>query len=674
MKNLNRLFKPKSIAVIGGGSWCEAVIDQLKNMDFHGSIWPIHPSKKSICKVKTYKSIKELPSAPDATFIGVNRFKTIEMVSELSKLNAGGAVCFASGFLEAKAEDSDAEDLQHLLSTAAGDMPILGPNCYGFINYLDNVLLWPDQHGGVKVKSGVAIITQSSNIAINITMQKRALPIAMIVTAGNQAQIDLAEIGTSLLNDKRITALGVHIEGIKNLSTFEALAKTALNLGKSIVALKVGKSIQAQAATISHTASLTGDDSGATALFERLGIARVKSLPIFLESLKLLHVTGSLPSNKIASVSCSGGEASLVADLALEANVIFPNLNKHQKNNLRSALGPMVALANPLDYHTYIWRDTQAMTLAWSAIMDPNIALTLLIVDFPRTDRCNSSDWKCAIDAAILSKKNTGANVAFVSTLPELLPEDISIKLLAAGVVPLFGLEEAIYAAEAASIAKPKSITPLLIPSPLAKVKLVPEGLAKGYLAYFGLMVPKSTRARSPHEASVDAKKIGFPIVLKGEGFAHKTEANAVFLNLSSSKEVYEKALTIKANSFLIEEMISDNIVELLIGVIRDPAHGFILTIAAGGTLTELIKDNSTIIIPAQKNEIIIALKKLKIFQIIAGYRSKKKANLEAIVQSIISIQNFVVKNADFIEEIEINPLICGSVKAIAADILLRRT
>ena len=147
-----------------------------------------------------------------------------------------------------------------------------------------------------------------------------------------------------------------------------------------------------------------------------------------------------------------------------------------------------------------------------------------------------------------------------------------------------------------------------------------------------------------------------------------------MFLNLSSSKEVYEKALTIKANSFLIEEMISDNIVELLIGVIRDPAHGFILTIAAGGTLTELIKDNSTIIIPAQKNEMIIALKKLKIFQIIAGYRSKKKANLEAIVQSIISIQNFVVKNADFIEEIEINPLICGSVKAIAADILLRRT
>ena len=405
-----------------------------------------------MCGIKSFAAVKDLPNPPDAAFIGVNRFQTVEIVAQLSKIGSGGAVCFASGFLEAKAEDSDGENLQRRLLDAASTMPILGPNCYGFINYLDGVLLWPDQHGGIKVKSGVAIITQSSNIAINITMQKRAVPIAAIVAAGNQAQISLAEIGTTLLKDNRITALGVHIEGIKDLLAFETLAKTALELGKRIVALKVGKSTQAQAATISHTASLTGNDAGASALFERLGIARVKSLPIFLETLKLLHVVGSLSSNNLASVSCSGGEASLVADLAIEPNVNFPDLNKRQKEDLRAALGPMVALANPLDYHTYIWRDTEAMTLAWSAIMDTNIALTLLIVDFPRTDRCDASDWRCAVDAAILSKRNTGTNVAIVATLPELLPEEFSKELILGGVIPLFGIEEAIYAAEAASI------------------------------------------------------------------------------------------------------------------------------------------------------------------------------------------------------------------------------
>jgi len=674
MKDLNRLFKPNSIAVIGGGTWCESVINQLKNIKFEGPIWPIHPKKKIVCGIKSFASVKDLPNPPDAAFIGVNRFRTIEIVNELSKLGSGGAVCFASGFLEAKAEDSKGENLQKELLNAANGMPILGPNCYGFINYLDSALLWPDQHGGVKVESGVAIITQSSNIAINMTMQKRAVPIAVIVAAGNQAQITLAEIGNTLLKDNRITALGVHIEGIKDLLAFENLAKTALDLGKRIVALKVGKSSQAQAATISHTASLTGNDAGASALFERLGIARVNSLPIFLETLKLLHVVGSLPSNNLASVSCSGGEASLVADLALEHNVRFPDLNKRQKRDLRVALGPMVALANPLDYHTYIWRDTKAMTLAWSAIMDANIALTLLIVDFPRTDRCDASDWRCAIDAAILSKKNTDTNVALVATLPELLPEEFSAELISAGVVPLFGIEEAIYAAEAASIISPKNIIPILKPSILAKTKLIPEGEAKRSLSEFGLLVPRAIQVNSAQQAAKKAIKIGFPVVLKGEGFTHKTEANAVVLNLLSRQQVYEAALTMKTNSFLIEEMINDNIVELLVGVIHDPAHGFILSIAAGGTLTELIKDCSSIIIPAQQYDIINALEKLKIFKLISGYRGKISASLDAIVQSIISIQNFVIKHADSIEEIEINPLICGRQKAVAADILLRRS
>ena len=672
MKDLSRLFRPKSIAVIGGGAWCEAVIKQLVNIEFTHQIWPIHPKRESVGNIKSFKTVNHLPHAPDATFIGVNRFKTIEIVNELSLLGAGGAVCFASGYLEAKTEDNDAEDLQLKLLEAARNMPILGPNCYGFINYLDGVLLWPDQHGGVKVESGVGIITQSSNIAINISMQNRALPIATLITAGNQAQIDIATIGSTLLNDDRITALGIHIEGIKDLLAFENLAKTALKLNKRIIVLKVGLSEQAQLATVSHTASLTGTDAGANALFERLGIARVKSLPIFLETLKLLHVTGPLKSKNLASVSCSGGEASLVADLAHGYDVKFPTLNKRQTNDLRVALGPMVALANPLDYHTYIWRDTKAMTLAWSAIMDPEIALTLLILDFPRTDRCDASDWQCAISAAISSKKNTDTNVAVVATLPELLPEEFSMALIAEGVVPMCGIEEAISAAQAASLQTPKSITPILKPREPKNIKLISERQAKQTLSNYGLNVPKSIQVDSPSEAADKSNEVGFPLVLKGEGFAHKTEANAVALNLLSEEQVLKAAFDINANSFLMEEMITDNLAELLVGVVRDPVHGFILSIAAGGIFTELIKDTTSLIIPVDKNKISSALKKLKIYSLIKGYRNNSKANFEEIIKAIMSIQQFVIDNSSSIDEVEINPLICGHDKAIAADVLLR--
>ena len=287
--DLNRLLRPRSIAVIGG-SWSRSVIEQSQLVGFAGEIWPIHPRHTEICDLPCYKAVEDLPAPPDAVFIGVNRRATIDLVSRLANFGAGSAVCFASGFSEAAAEDENGVALQQQLIKAAGRMPVLGPNCYGLINYLDGALLWPDQHGGKRVTSGVALITQSSNIAINMTMQQRGLPIAYVMTAGNQAQTTIAEMGLALLEDSRVTALGLHIEGLSDIPGFEALAERAHQLRKGIVAIKVGRSVKAQTAMVSHTNSLSGSDAASNALFERLGIARVDSVPVLLETLKLFHV------------------------------------------------------------------------------------------------------------------------------------------------------------------------------------------------------------------------------------------------------------------------------------------------------------------------------------------------------------------------------------------------
>jgi len=353
-RDLSRLLRPKTIAVVGGGAWCRSVIEQVRKAGFAGDIWPVHPKGGEIAGIPVFAALSDLPAAPDATFVGINRDATIDTVAALSAMGAGGAVCFASGF----AEVEDGQELNARLLLAAGRMPILGPNCYGMINALDGALLWPDQHGCLPVESGVAILTQSSNIAINMTMQHRGLPIAYVVTCGNQAQTTQAEIASGLLDDPRVTAIGLHIEGFGDLATWQALARKARDKGVPLVAIKVGRSAQAQAATVSHTASLAGGDAGAQALLDRLGIARVNDIPTFLETLKLLHVCGPLPSGRIASISCSGGEASIAADTAHGRALEFPPLNPRQKSDLFDALGPKVTLANPLDYHTYIWRDT----------------------------------------------------------------------------------------------------------------------------------------------------------------------------------------------------------------------------------------------------------------------------------------------------------------------------
>ncbi|WP_069298657.1 acetate--CoA ligase family protein [Neptunicoccus sediminis] len=670
---LQRLFSPKSIAIIGGGAWCEAVADQAQRLGFDGAIHPVHPKGKPLGNLPAFTSLQDLPEPPDACFIGVNRHATLDVVAELSAMGAGGAICFASGFSEADHEDAAGSDLQAQLVAAAGRMPVLGPNCYGMINYLESAILWPDQHGGAQVDSGVAIVMQSSNMAINITMQQRGLPIAAVVCAGNQAQTGMAEIGAHFLEDPRITALGLHIEGFNDIRAYEALSRKAAELGKPIVALKVGKSDQAKAATISHTASVAGGDAGATALLRRLNIARVDSLPTFLETLKLLHFAGPLPSGEIASISCSGGEASLAADTAHGTPVSFPPLTDSQSRNLRDALGPMVALANPLDYHTYIWRNTEAMASAWAAMMEPHLALTLLVVDFPRADKCSDADWDCAIDAAGLAKTRSGGVVAMVTTLPENLSETIAARLVAKGVIPMLGLRETIEAVAAASGFGALSEQPVLLPPASGPAEVTSEAAAKTALHAHGLRIPKSAQATSPVQAAQMAGEIGFPVVLKGVGIAHKSEAGAVALNLQQSEAVEAAAAAMPCAQFLVEEMITGTVAELLVGVVKDPAHGFVLTLGAGGVLTELLEDSVSLLVPSTRAEIAAALATLKISKLLNGFRNAPAAHLPAILDAIEAVQNYVLANADGLEEVEINPLICTPTDAIAADALLRR-
>lgn len=670
MRSLERLLRPASIAVIGGGTWCENVVRECRKAGFVGALWPVHPNRPEIGGCPAWSALDDLPSAPDAVFVGVNRHATVDVVGALNRLGAGGAVCFASGFREASRELGDGADLQETLVRAAGDMPLLGPNCYGFLNALDGAALWPDQHGLTPVSRGVAIVSQSSNIALNLTMQARGLPLAYVLTVGNQAQTGLSAIAGALLDDDRVTAIGLHIEGLDDLSAFEAFAREARCRGKPVVALKVGRSEAARTAAISHTAALAGSAAGSDALFERLGIARVNSLPALLETLKLLHVSGPLAGADIVSMSCSGGEASLIADTAHGRRVAFPPLDAGQKEALAGALGPKVALANPLDYHTYIWGDVPAMSRCFSAMMQGPANLGIVILDIPRMDRCDPGAWLKVIDAVECARTTSGKPMAILSTLPEAMPETVAADLMSRGIVPLCGLDTAITAIEAAALlSKPVSSAHIRSPGPVDAPRLRSEQEAKAILGEHGLKIPASHAAASPQEAARMAQELGFPVVLKGTGLAHKSEAGAVALNLNSAFEVTAAALALPAPAFLVEEMVTGTLAELLIGIVPDPAHGYVLTLAAGGVLTELLQDSCSLILPVDATDIRRALAGLKIGRVLAGYRGSAPCDLEAIVAAVLAVQDIVLTAP--VAEIEINPLLCGADFAVAADALL---
>jgi acyl-CoA synthetase (NDP forming) len=679
-------LRPRSIAVIGGGFFGSNVVKQSRKMGFAGDIWPVHPSKTEIEGTAAYSSLADLPGAPDAAFVAVNRHHTIEAVRELARMRAGGAVCFASGFREAAAEDANAGGLQDLLVEAAGEMPLIGPNCYGLINYADGALLWPDQHGGRKLaegERGVAIITQSSNIAINMTMQRRGLPLAYVMTAGNQAQTGLSELALGMIEDSRVSALGLHIEGFDSVAGFERLAQRARELRKPVVAMKVGRSEQARAATISHTASLAGSDAASSAFLRRLGIARVDTIASFLETLKFLHVIGPLYDFRMSSMSCSGGEASIMADSVIGRRIHFPELSPAHREEVRTTLGPMVAVANPLDYHTFIWNNEPAMTRTFTAMVAGRFDLNMLVLDFPRVDRCTDTDWWPTVHAFEKAIEANGAAGAIVASIPENLPEAYCGRLIARGIAPLCGVTEAIDAAEAAATIGENWKGPQSEPvgqafdahlvEKASSFRTLNEAEAKSMLAAKGLRVPEGRVVNSPAEAAEAAVQLGYPVALKALGVAHKTEMNALQLNLRDETAVRTAAADLEkiGTGLYVERMIEGAIGELIIGVTGNPLFGPVMTIGTGGVLVELLQDSKTLLLPASRDEIHSALRGLKLFPLLSGYRGRQAGDLDAAVEMISMASSFACEYASKLVELDINPLIICAKGAFAADALM---
>jgi acetate---CoA ligase (ADP-forming) len=671
---LSRLIFPTSIAFIGGNE-CAVAIQRCREFGFAGTIHAVHPKRDEISGITTVKSVDEIVGPIDAAFIAVKREATIDIVRQLRTKNCGGAVIYASGF----AETGD-DHLQRELIAAADGMPLLGPNCYGFVNGLGRVALWPDEHGIKPLERGIAIITQSGNIACNMTFTRRALPLVAVFAIGNQADVDMARMVEFLSGDERITAIGLHVEGLNDLPAFAAACEAARVRKKPIVVLKTGKSEQGSKVAMSHTSSLSGADALYDALFKRHGVARCHSITSFVETLKFLHL-GATKGTKLISLSCSGGEAALVADLAMNRDIAFPDFDTATTaQRVRDTLSELVTISNPLDYHTFIWNQTDKLTATFSATLSGGFDVGILILDAPPPPM-NAEAWYVAARAFKQAAINTGARAAVVATLPECMPLDLAEELLAAGVAPMLGLDDALTAFEnAAKVGEAQVSTKTrpklsVIPRPAIVVgMMLTEHSYKKWLSEFGLPVPRGEECE-PDEAVRVARKIGFPVVAKISSplLAHKTEIGGVKINLNSSKDVKSAVAGFgkKTKYVLIEEMITGAIAELIIGVTRDPQFGLGLVVGAGGIFTELLQDSATLLLPTNRNEIETALQSLRVWKLVEGFRGNS-GDAEAVINAVEAITRFAEFHADTLEELDVNPLLVLPDRVVAVDALVK--
>ena len=678
--NLKRFISPKSIAVFGSRG-ADFAIRETQKMGFTGDLWSVHPSRENLSGLTCFKSVAELPAVPDAAYVAVNADTAIDIVSELREIGAGGVVLYASGFGEV---GEQGDDRTRRLIEAAGNMPVIGPNCYGLLNNLDNIALWPDLHGCSSVDKGVAIITQSGNIGLNMTMQSIGLEIAYMFTLGNQVVTDIADLIGAMLDDHRVTAIGLHIEGINNIEAFDTVARRALKQKVPIVTIKSGRTETSAKIALSHTSSLTGADRLFDVYFERLGIARVDTVPEFLETLKLLSTIGPLEHNGVASMSCSGGEAGMMADLIEGLDVYFPAIKDAHKARIKSTLNEYVEVSNPLDYHTFVWGNRQQTSACFEAMMQGNYAATMLLLDWPKTHEAEQEEWDITLLAFSDAMKATGGKGIILSSMADCMPKRIIDTCLEHNITPMIGLDVCLkalhHAYRSAEAFKRDSIEPIQVNGEavdlVAVEKVLDEFKAKQSLADFGLPIPTGVKASNIEEVELAGKQLGYPLTAKvlSEDISHKSELNGVRLNIGDNQSLEKEAAELLqiAPSLLIETMVEDVVAELIIGVNSDPLFGNYLVIGCGGVLVELLNDSIPLLMPINKENVLRALSQLKVYPILEGYRGKNGADISAIVDAVMAVVEFVKNNNTI--ELDINPLLVlnQGKGAVAVDALVK--
>jgi len=680
--DIHRLIAPRSIALIGASAWTDAVAAGNSAIGYRGTVWRVHPTRPSTAAATFYRSVAELPGAPDAAFIAVPNHDAPAVAGALAARGAGGFVCFTSGFSELGTESG--MQLTRSLLENAGDLPFFGPNCYGFVNFFDRVAMLPDQVVGAPIERGVALICQSGTIALTLSFNDRSVPIGYLFSVGNQSRLAVEDLIEILCDDERVTAFGLYLEGVKDTGRFARAADKARRAGKPIAVVKSGRTDAAARTAHSHTGALAGADSVFEAFCRQAGLARCDTLGTLCETLKLFHTGGALAGRKVLVMGASGGDMAMTADVARSLDLDFAPIPKERAATLRELLTDRVTISNPFDIHTYLWFDPPALGRVFSTAMHAGYDAVGFMLDFPPEGKADAAAFDAAIDVFIQASHGAPSRAALIASLPETISARVRRVCLDGGVIPLQGQREALEA-----LALAGAVGSAWASGPGVRLQIPPAGPAaagthalsevagKEALREYGVAIPRG-RLTAPADAADCAASLGFPVVIKAVGahLEHKTEVGGVALNVRSAADAAAAARRLSAlsDTLLVEEMIGDGVAEVLVGLIVDPQFGQVLVLGTGGVLTELLSDSATLLPPWTRGSVEEALKGLKLARLLAGFRGKPPGDVDALIDTVLNVARYATANLSTLVEIDVNPVIvrpagCG---AVAVDALIR--
>lgn len=533
-------------------------------------------------------------------------------------------------------------------------------------------------------------------LAGNVTMQQRSVPYSYVISCGNQAMLGAEDFIDVLVDDPAVTAIGLYIEGLRDLGKFANAAMRALESGIPIAVLKSGRSEIGSRLTVTHTGSLSGTDQLYQALFDRLGVIRVDSPAMLLETLKMLTVAGAPKGRRFAAFTCSGGDAALLADHGERIGVSFPQPSAPTAEALASQLPAIATVSNPLDFTTPLWGKEAELAAVFGTLLAEEHDAAVLIQDHPLPELDTDNKHYLA-DARGFISATRAAHIpaAICCSLPENLDRASRDFFAAHGVAPLQGINEGLEAMAAAARYGERRAERLQLGG-AAKLRLYGATLVAGdltvldewegkqRLAAAGVPVPNG-RLVAGADAVSAASELGFPVVVKmvSAALPHKTEAGALRVGLSSAADVEAAVQAIRvsvgahaphalSDAFLVEHMVAEPVAELLVGVRHDPQFGFVMTLASGGTLVELVRDSRVLLLPTDPRSVADAIAALKVSRLLDGFRGRPRGDKDAVVELVMNLQRFTQAHAGELAELDVNPLMVMPNGVVAVDVLLR--
>ena len=608
---MRRLFHPRSVAVVGASERPESyggeTLLNLGRLGFPGEVWGVNPGRWAAYGVPCFPSLADLPGVPDAVVVAIPAAGVPGVIAEAREMGCGGAVVYAEG--------TSREDV----IAAAGGMPLVGPNCDGFVALHRGAALWGDALGAPRA-GGMALISQSGNLAVNALGTLRGLRLHTVISSGNEAVLGAADYLEFLAGEEGVRSVAMLLERDGDGAKLcEALARCAEN-GIGVAVLKVGASERGAAAAAAHTGALAGDQRIYRALIEEAGAVWADDVHDLLELGKAMAARGAKPRGRgLAILTCSGGDSGLGADDAARRGVELPAFAPETAASLRSILPATATVANPLDYTTLIWGEVETLRdIIRVAGEDPATGQVLVFFDWPPGIQAES--WAAVHRGILEGARASPAGVLVASTLPELLDDEIAATSGAEGVPTVGGLRTgiAVAAALAAPAGDPARLREIGAQRTGAGGRWLAEHEAKDRLRAAGIPVVPGRVVQGEDDAVAALAELGGPVAVKrsAPGLLHKRGALALGVTGGDDARAAFRALNHDA-SVLVERMAAPG-VELIVSVRRDgvvPA----LVVGLGGVHAEVLDDVAIVPLPVTPERAERAIHTLRGAPLLAG-------------------------------------------------------